>query len=316
MNRVALISIHPEHAENILSGRKVFEYRKILPKNDVTHLVLYCTAPIKRIVAVVEVLHCITGSPSKVWSETSFGSGISRHFFRQYFAGQRTANAFNLGRAYKVKVPIELSSLSGTKVSPQSFCYLNDADVERIAGEQERQPVVPPTMLFLGGIHGVGKTTFCAKAFSPAGYKCITASSLISADRNRTETDKRVDDVSDNQVALLRQLSVEKTRNSRLLLDGHFTLLNKVGEVEPIKIDVFRSINPDLLILIKGPVAEIGNRLKQRDGKTWDASLINRFQTAEEEHANRIATCLGIPLKVINNDISPAIAARSMRAVK
>ena len=63
MKQAVLISIHPEHVDNIMSGEKVFEYRKILPRRDISFLVLYCTAPVKKIIAVAEVLGCVKGSP-------------------------------------------------------------------------------------------------------------------------------------------------------------------------------------------------------------------------------------------------------------
>lgn len=312
MSNVVLISIHPEHATNILSGKKTFEYRKVVPKNDISHLVLYCTGPIKKIFAVVEVLGCVTGSPYKVWNETSFGSGISRHFFRQYFSGQRIANAFQLGRVYQVSKPIDLTALSRKQLAPQSFCYLDDVDVKMIAKLQSARPAVSSNMLFVGGIHGVGKTTICKKSFSPTGYQCVTASSLIAADRRRAITDKRVDDVSNNQAALLRQLTAERTKYCRLLLDGHFTLINKLGEIEPIDVDVFQAINPDLLVLIKGSPAEIAKRLKQRDGKAWKLPLIKKFQTSEEEHANLVSSHLGIPLRIFDNDVGYAVIAKTI----
>ena len=72
MKQAVLISIHPEHIDNIMSGKKVFEYRKILPKHDILFLVLYCTAPVKKITAVAEVLGRVVGSPAHVWNVTSF----------------------------------------------------------------------------------------------------------------------------------------------------------------------------------------------------------------------------------------------------
>ena len=121
---------------------------------------------------------------------------------------------------------------------------------------------------------------------------------------------KRVNDVSSNQVALLRQLDVEKARYCRLLLDGHFSLINKLDEIETVGIDVFQSMSPDLLILIKGSHFEIAERLKQRDGRKWKISLIKKFQEVEEEHANRVASLLGLQLITINNDMGYAAIAK------
>src|SRR5690554_6448798 len=116
MSHYVLMSIHPEHVSNILSGRKVFEYRRIIPNKKITHLVIYCTSPVKKVVAVAEVLDCLVGSPSRVWEKTSYGSGITRQFFRDYFSGRKSASAFLLGNVFEMKQPIDLDCLTGKKV--------------------------------------------------------------------------------------------------------------------------------------------------------------------------------------------------------
>ncbi len=301
MDRAVLISIHPEHVDNILSGRKIFEYRKVIPQQDVLHLVIYCTTPVKKIVAVAEVLGCVVGSPTRVWDATSFGAGISRRFFREYFLGQRNASAFSLGRVYEMREPLALACLSGKKVPPQSFRYLDDADMSLILEKRSPIPSVASHMVFVGGIHGVGKSTICQQVFQPAGYQCVTASSLIAEHGRKTDHNKRVDRVSDNQAVLLQAIGNAKSKHDRLLLDGHFTLINVHEEIEPIDVEVFREMNPSQLILIKGQPSEIAARLKERDGKKWMSSFLEKFQEEEEAHARRVAKDIGVPLRIINS---------------
>jgi len=313
MSRFVLISIHPEHAYNILAGKKVFEYRKVIPSKGVTHLVLYCTAPVKKIVAVAEVLDYVVGSPTHVWNLTVYGSGISRQFFRNYFSGQRSANAIVLGTIYKMPVAIELRELRGKKTPPQSFSYLDDADAELVLQRITKIPVIPPSMLFVGGIHGVGKSTICHGAFSPLGYQCETASSLIITHGRSIEKNKHVSDVPGNQSALIEQLILAKKHYSRLLLDGHFTLINRQGQIEPIDTCVFEAINPDQLILIKGETEEISRRLNARDSTRWDSSFLTKYQDMETEHARYVSEKIGVPLQVFDNTVSAAKLARSFQ---
>ena len=56
MKRKILISINPEHVENIINGSKKFEYRKIAAKQDISSIVIYETTPVKRIVAEAEII--------------------------------------------------------------------------------------------------------------------------------------------------------------------------------------------------------------------------------------------------------------------
>ena len=94
MNFPLLISIHPEFVEKIISGQKVFEFRKTLPSQLPTHLVIYATTPVQRVVAVAEVNEVLTGSPSEIWERSKKGAGISRAYFRQYFSGRKSASIY------------------------------------------------------------------------------------------------------------------------------------------------------------------------------------------------------------------------------
>lgn len=299
MSKVVLISIHPEHVANILSGEKIFEYRKIIPKQDVSHLVLYCTSPVKKIVAVADIIGSVTGSPTQVWSATFFGSGISRRFFQEYFLGKKSANAFTLGNIYKMKRPLPLSFLSGIKMPPQSFCYLDGDDFKVVLDNKVPDVSVNSSMIFVGGIHGSGKSRICREIFEPSGYQCLTASSLISGLGRKTDHNKRVDCVSGNQESLLQALENKRGNNSRLLLDGHFTLVNGKEEIEPINIEVFRAMNLNKIILVKGDPEEISKRLNERDKRIWRTSFLEDFQKEEEAHARFVAKDIGIPLRVV-----------------
>ena len=303
MSKAALISIHPKHVANILGGRKIFEYRKVMPSQDVSHLVLYSTAPVMKIVAVAEVVGRIVGSPTKVWNVTGFGSGISRGFFREYFAGQRQACALSLGRVYKLLSPVGLSSLAGVKSPPQSFSYLNDDDIRLILKNRSKTTAFGSHMVFVGGIHGVGKSTICSDVFEALGYECVTASSLIAAYGGKTDHNKRIDHVEENQSLLLAALDKAKSKNGRLLLDGHYTLINGQGDIKPIDVEVFRAMRLNQLILIKGKPDKIAARLEARDGRLWTQSFLSNFQEAEEAHARNVAKSIGVPLRIISNDI-------------
>lgn len=310
MSRAVLISIHPEHVANILSGVKVFEYRRVMPTQDVSHLVLYCTAPVKRVVAVAEVAGRLKGPPSRIWAETAYGAGITRKFYRDYFSGQSSAGSFVLGNVYKLSEPLELADLSSCSVPPQSFGYLNERDVKLVLKKVSSIPSTPASMIFVGGVHGVGKTTMCQKAFTPLGYRCVTASSLIVEHGGLIDKSKRVNDVSGNQAAIIKQLAMAKKIHCRLLLDGHFAVVNDRGRIEPIDLSIFQEINPTHLILVKGNPGEVTARLNKRDGKKWQSSFIKSFQMAEELHARKVSDALTIPLSIVFNDSAPAVVAK------
>lgn len=311
MSSSALISIHPEHIENILAGRKFFEYRKVLPRENVTHLVLYSTAPVMKIVAVVEVNGQIVGSPTSVWEKTSYGSGISEKFYRSYFSGQKKATAFVLGKVHKVNESISLRDLQKVKSPPQSFSYLDDNDFSFI--NRKLVPTDISRKIFLGGVHGVGKSTICNRIFSPAGFYCVTASSLLKRHLTQISEDKRVQNISSNQEIILNQFQSVREQYPRVVLDGHYTLLNGSGDIEPIELDVFKAIAPSRLILIEEIPSVIAHRLSVRDGNKWDESFIADFLSQEKEHALRVSEMLKVPLEIFSN--SPDEIKRIKRTV-
>ena len=119
-----LLSINPEHVENILSGKKQFEFRKVRCREDVDTIVIYSTYPVMRVVAEVSVEKIIFGDILDVWHSTKKYSGISYNFYRRYYKGKKTAVAYKLGDIKEFSKPKKLIDF-GISYAPQSFVYLN-----------------------------------------------------------------------------------------------------------------------------------------------------------------------------------------------
>lgn len=118
-----LLSINPEHVENILKGTKKYEYRKRRCRRAIDKIVIYATYPVMSVVGEVTVEDVIEGSPDAIWSLTSQRSGISKHFYDQYYKGHDKAIAYKLGGIEKFQTPKALSDY-GIHSAPQSFLYI------------------------------------------------------------------------------------------------------------------------------------------------------------------------------------------------
>lgn len=118
-----LLSIKPEYAEQIFKGSKRYEYRRRLPKESVSKIVVYATHPIMKVVGEIEVAEVITGSPTSIWERTKNEAGISRAKYRIYFRGCTVAYAYKLSNAVTYESPKELLDI-GVQHPPQSFVYL------------------------------------------------------------------------------------------------------------------------------------------------------------------------------------------------
>ena len=123
MKRKILISINPEHVQNIIAGIKKYEYRKIAAKQDVSSIIIYETTPIKRIVAEAEIVDVLEMPPEELWEQTKNESGISKAFFDRYFDNRTIAFAYKLGEIKVYDKPKTLMDY-GIKAAPQSFVYV------------------------------------------------------------------------------------------------------------------------------------------------------------------------------------------------
>ncbi len=118
-----LISINPEHVENIFNGSKKYEYRKIRCKQDIDKIIIYSTYPIMKIVGEARVEEILEDSPDNIWKETKRYSGIDLKFYQEYFKDRNKAIAYKLTNIKKYSNPKDLSSY-GIKTAPQSFVYV------------------------------------------------------------------------------------------------------------------------------------------------------------------------------------------------
>lgn len=118
-----LMSINPTHAEKILSGTKRYEFRKTRCKRQVDVIVIYVTAPTRKVLGEVKVMGVIEDIPQSVWDKTKTAAGIDVSFFNRYFEGRETAVAYALGDVTVFSKPKNLSDYN-LKVAPQSYAYV------------------------------------------------------------------------------------------------------------------------------------------------------------------------------------------------
>jgi adenylate kinase len=154
-------------------------------------------------------------------------------------------------------------------------------------------------MIFISGVHGVGKSHFCDKVKTELGVATFSASSLISKQKHVGFTsDKLIPDIDDNQKYLLMAVYELNASTPAYLLDGHFCLLNAAGQVTRISEDTFIALHPDAIVLLTEKPVVIADRRKQRDSINHDVDEIRRFQEEEVAYATEVAEMLGIRLKV------------------
>ena len=127
---VALLSLHPRHAAAIMRGEKKVEFRKRPFGRPITHVVVYATTPVGRVVGAFRVAGCDVATPDRLWARYGAVGGIDRTFFDAYY-GPRTS-----GVAIRVEgepVPLDLPlTATGQTCPPQSHAYLTPEVVDAL----------------------------------------------------------------------------------------------------------------------------------------------------------------------------------------
>ena len=152
---------------------------------------------------------------------------------------------------------------------------------------------------FIGGIHGVGKSTVCQQICDKLDFIHLSASELIKwSDINEDVKNKKVKDIQDTQDRLIVGLRNTIQTEKRYLLDGHYCLLNTNGEIKDIPFSIFQKINPFSLNIILDDVSEIKKRIEARDNKHYDYDLLKRMQDNELQYAKYLSEKLGVMLNI------------------
>jgi len=159
-------------------------------------------------------------------------------------------------------------------------------------------------VIFVAGMHGSGKTTFCSGLSKALGVPTYSASTLIKAwskDQSWSE-DKRARQIRENQHALISAVNAVKRHTPFFILDGHFVLLSSDGSAKNIDSKVFDELQITGTILIQSAPEIVAERLTSRDRATWKIPLIVELMNAERGQAIKYCLSRGIPYVIRSGD--------------
>lgn len=164
---------------------------------------------------------------------------------------------------------------------------------------------------FIGGIHGVGKSTICRQICDEVKLDYLSASKLIKWKAiNEDIQNKKVRNITATQERLILGLVNSIKYDKFYILDGHYCLLNRENKIVNIPLDTFKLINPFSLNIVLGDIIEIKNRLEKRDNRPYDQELLTRMQENELNYAIYLSKTLGITLNIgTQNDFSELLTS-------
>ena len=123
-----MLAVQPAFARLILEGHKKVEFRKVRFAREVSHVLMYATAPVMRIVGCFKVRGIEEAPPRKLWERYERVGGIGKDAFWRYYARSPSGVAIRVGQVVVLGEPMTLKAAGCSRVPPQSFRYV-DADV-------------------------------------------------------------------------------------------------------------------------------------------------------------------------------------------
>lgn len=153
------------------------------------------------------------------------------------------------------------------------------------------------SVIFVSGVHGVGKTTLCRSLSERIGAPHYSASQLIAARKAESISvdSKKVLEPHSNQ-SLLQEAVKEVTRNNiTIILDGHFTLIDCNEQVVSLNPSLFESLELVAVVFVVESPRIIRERIMARDGVDSDYRAIRSHQCLELVHGRYILSLLRIP---------------------
>lgn len=162
-------------------------------------------------------------------------------------------------------------------------------------------------VLFLAGIYGVGKSTLGETLSQRQGIPFYSAGDLISQiNGERYGANKVVADKVGNQDILAMQIERLLEQHGRILLAGHFCIVNKYGEVDCLPRDAFKNLHLDKIILLEAEERQIMDHLRARDAKKYSPELVAALIKTERELAYEASAELNCPIMTHCMTYSPA----------
>lgn len=132
-----LLPIKPYFAEKIMDGQKRIEFRKTRFCRDVSHVVVYASSPVQRILGYFRISHIDEASPRLLWKRYAAVGGITKSALMDYFAGSEVGVAIGIDWVVPVQEPLPVSCLGRTVKVPQSYAYIDERQFARVRANAE-----------------------------------------------------------------------------------------------------------------------------------------------------------------------------------
>jgi len=131
--KAIVLSIKPKYAELILAGTKTVEFRRAWAAEKVDMIAIYASAPIQKLVGIVQVADIVRAKPTTLWSYCSKrGGGLTKTELTAYFNDKDAGFAVLLQDAKRFPKGIDPKKVVKGFTPPQSFRYMTTAEIRKL----------------------------------------------------------------------------------------------------------------------------------------------------------------------------------------
>jgi type I restriction enzyme S subunit len=119
-----LLSIKPKYVDEILSGAKKYEFRRVIFRKSVETIYIYCNSSVKRVFGSFTMGGIPEGTPEEIWNPCHQYGGITGAALFKYFKNASKAYAIKIRNSHRFDAPIDPSTVLPDFSPPQSFRYI------------------------------------------------------------------------------------------------------------------------------------------------------------------------------------------------
>ncbi|MBE3686819.1 ATP-binding protein [Vibrio parahaemolyticus] len=135
-------------------------------------------------------------------------------------------------------------------------------------------------IIFVSGVHGVGKSTLCTKLSNKTGIPFLSASTIIREFKAENENINRLNaEVMSNAKAFNLGVKELLKKNDYYIIDGHTILLDENGDYIPIPPNIFSDLPIIKFVTMYNDLSVIGERMSNDIPKNMD--FLREFQNLE-----------------------------------
>jgi len=119
-----ILSIKPKYVESILTGKKLYEFRRSIFKDpEVDRVYIYATSPVMKIIGYFVLREIISQDPEALWSECHSSAGVDEEEFFSYFSNKAVGYALRIGEVHTFDAPMDPQDIIPGFRAPQNFMY-------------------------------------------------------------------------------------------------------------------------------------------------------------------------------------------------